>query len=150
MFAVNRFYDRLRQSAGGGEVEHYSSLCYGLYVNGLDGIKVNAKRRSLTNGEWWAKVVKDVIRDKELSATAVRVFCELALWTKRGDGFVSRGQRAIASEIGIHQETAMYCLRELSERGHIRIEGYGRRRRRYFLTSPAYWQEEAVAERKAS
>lgn len=53
-----------------------------------------------------------------------------------------RGQRAIAAAVGLHQEIALLCLRELSGRGHITIEGVGRERRRYLLEHPVYWQKE--------
>ena len=54
---------------------------------------------------WWAKVAKAAIRDYKLGATAFRLFCELALWCGRESGQVTRGQRALAADLHIHQET---------------------------------------------
>jgi hypothetical protein len=85
-----------------------------------------------------------------LSAGACRVFCELALWVRRGDGSCSRGQRAIASAIGVTQETVRGYIRELVECGHIEMGGTSRRRRWYSLASPVYWEKAPARKRKAA
>lgn len=51
---------------------------------------------------------------------------------------VSRGQRAIASAVGVHIETVSIAIRQLAARGHIRVEGTGSSRRRYTLLSPIF------------
>ena len=104
-------------------------------MNGFNGQKVNDVERSRGR---WSKVAASVINDKELSACAKVVFCELTLWLKRGERNVSRGQRSIAAAVGIHQETALEALRELAKNGHIAIHGFGRERRSYELKSWVY------------
>lgn len=79
-----------------------------------------------------ARIAKDVIRDRGLGKGALRVYCELALWAG-ADGVVKRGQRSIATWLGVHQETVVRALRELEGRGHIRVESKGRERGRYVL-----------------
>jgi len=98
-------------------------------------------------GERWAKVVESVLCDLGLSSNAVRVFCNLALWALRGDGKVSRGRRAIAAATGMSRDTVSSAIRQLKERGHIRVDGTGRARRHYFLLSPVY-SEKVIEKRK--
>ena len=99
---------------------------------------------------WWAKVAKAAIRDYKLGATAFRLFCELALWCGRESGQVTRGQRALAADLHIHQETVSKALRELETRGHIQIESKGRERGRYVLLAAVYAPPPPKKMRKAA
>lgn len=91
-----------------------------------------------------------VIHDKQLSLTAKVVFCELALWLKRGEQRVSRGQRSIAENIGLHQETVGMALKELAVRGHISIEPAGRGKRSSYLLLDRIYRETPKRERRAA
>ena len=98
----------------------------------------------------WGKIVPDVIHDAELSSGAKVMFCELALWAGRGDGTVSRGQRALAAAIHITQETARGYLEELEAAGHVDIARNGKRRHWYVLKSPVYWEKSPARKKRAA
>lgn len=79
-----------------------------------------------------------VIHDTTLTLAARVVFSELTAWAGPGKMTISRGQRAIAAAIGVHQRTVGVALQQLAARGHLRIHGTGRQRRRYTLLSPVF------------
>lgn len=96
--------------------------------------------------EQWGKHPASVTRDKELSATAKVVFDELALWCFKERNQVSRGVRAIATATGLSPTTVVKGLADLKERGHIRVLGEGKARRRYFLNSMVFAPRPAINE----
>lgn len=87
-----------------------------------------------------------VLYDVDLSASGVRVYCELAGSVREGNVFAKIGQRLIARKLGMHQETVGKALHDLCERGHIMRAGKGLGRHKYILMSDAFGkkQEENV------
>lgn len=87
-------------------------------------------------------MARTAIHDAELTGSAFRIFCELALWLKNGETTATRGHRAIATALNLNRETVAIGLRQLEERGHIRIHGEGQQRRTYELLNVAYLVKE--------
>ena len=97
------------------------------------------KRLASRGVERFSQVIESVTHDHRLTMGACVTFTELVLWTEKGKGVVSRGQRSLAAAIGVHRQTLAGYLSELMEYGYIEIGGTGHQRRWYILTNDLYW-----------
>ena len=75
-----------------------------------------------TVGFRWARIPHDLIDDRELAHTAIRVYASLMKRADNETGHCYPGQRRIAKEIGMSVGTVAKGLSQLEERGWITVE----------------------------
>ena len=110
-------------------------------VNGKTDQKPNGKTDHVLNNMRYARIPLTVLRDAELSTSAIAVYGIILFYVYQGST-ARIGQRRIAELSGLHQETVGKAIRQLKERRHIAISAVGKQRRLYVLLSPVFSQRQ--------
>ena len=84
---------------------------------------------------------ESVLFDEGLSVTARCVYAVLSRYVYQG-ATVKIGQRRIAKLLGVHVETVNVAIHELEDRRHIAIQGEGKARLLYHLSSFVFGQKQ--------
>jgi hypothetical protein len=85
------------------------------------------------SGFWFVQVPIALVRNSELSHTALRVYAALASYAN-SEKTAWPGQARLATDIGVSERTIRFRLKELEDAGHIVIKRRGRRKTNlYFL-----------------
>ena len=110
------------------------------YVFGKSEQKVYGNSEQMP-AERYARLPDSVLYDGRLSPAARCVYGVLARHAYQGTT-VRIGQRRIAKLLRMHLETVNATIHELERRGHIVINGIGKARRMYHLSSPVFGQKQ--------
>lgn len=103
--------------------------------------KFSQKVAGKSSHSGYARIPREVLTDSSLSHSSVRVYGAISIRVAQGTT-AKIGQRKLAAELGMDRSTVATALGELLSRGYLCIDGTGRRRRTYHLTSPVFGQKQ--------
>jgi len=110
-------------------------------MNSIDTVYNVFGKSEQMAAEKYARLPDSVLYDRRLSPAARCVYGVLARHTYQGTT-VRIGQRRIAKLLRMHLETVNAAIHELERYSHIVINGAGKTRRIYHLTSSVFGQKQ--------